>query len=239
MMGATHAISGAALWLAVTPAVDLVHRQTAAEVVFYALACAGAAMVPDTDHPSSSIAYTFGWQSRLLWGGPTRLLCRFVAWAAGGHRWGTHTLLFAVLAGAVVHLCVLLGWTTVPAVLALGFGIAGFGIFGRGWLSSVFTFAFCLAVVGLADGYGVDWGWLGAVYALGCLAHCLGDWCTPEGVPWFHPFTRTRYSLEVARTSGFREMLLATVMMTVVLSLGTWRLGLWPAVEHVLTVVNL
>src|SRR5256885_6898424 len=99
MMGHTHALSGAAAWLAVTPLVSdhaLLHQYAMSlsptQIAAGTLVCAGAALLPDMDHHDGTIANTFGIV--------TRLICRFVAWISGGHRHATHSLLFAAGMGA-------------------------------------------------------------------------------------------------------------------------------------------
>lgn len=92
MMGLTHAGSGAAVGAAAAAALQLPPGQAA---VFAAL-CAGGAVLPDIDHPDSSVARSLG----VL----TRVFARLVNLVSGGHRNGTHSGfgigLFAVLLGA-------------------------------------------------------------------------------------------------------------------------------------------
>ncbi|MFD0471915.1 metal-dependent hydrolase [Nonomuraea thailandensis] len=66
-----------------------------AELIAGAIICAGAAMLPDLDHPSATIAQTFG---PLTWG-----LSKLVSWISGGHRGATHSLVFAVALGLGAH----------------------------------------------------------------------------------------------------------------------------------------
>jgi membrane-bound metal-dependent hydrolase YbcI (DUF457 family) len=279
MRGNTHFITGVTLWLAATPAVDLVHRQTPAEVVLYAVALGGTAMVSDLDHQSSTIAYTFGWRTSRLWptrlrwmsGGPTRILARLVGRifagprnAKGtrpGHRWGTHSLPFAVGLGFLVQLGVVAGagWTAAAAVLALGLGLATVGErwvpkkLGEGWVSSAAVFCIAwVAAVQIGSAYGVDWRFIGLVYGLGVIAHCLGDWCTPEGVPWFWPFSMRRFvlaevtftfrgkerTLNLASTGGKRETVIAVLLSITATLLAVWRLDLGPSAEYLIAALE-
>src|SRR6266508_3347748 len=90
MMARSHALLGAAGWLAAAPVVsDAVHRP----LDLPTLACAGAALLPDLDHHDGLIANSLG--------PPTRLLARVVARISGGHRHATHSLLFGLLAGGL------------------------------------------------------------------------------------------------------------------------------------------
>src|SRR5262249_58128556 len=90
-MGHTHAISGAALWLAAAGTVDRFAPALAshgvAETAAAALVCAGAAMLPDLDHPNSTVAHALG--------PVTHRLARGVARVSGGRRPATHPLAFA------------------------------------------------------------------------------------------------------------------------------------------------
>jgi membrane-bound metal-dependent hydrolase YbcI (DUF457 family) len=104
--GTTHAVTGAAAgaWAAVAlrpaPGVAL------AGIVVSAVA----ALVPDTDHPSSRLVRSFGltvrWGTRRWCVGPGPLLCaavRVVSHAATGrrHRGLSHSLVFALLVGGL------------------------------------------------------------------------------------------------------------------------------------------
>ncbi|MEU1761227.1 metal-dependent hydrolase [Micromonospora sp. NPDC005652] len=141
-MGKSHALSGAVAWLAVSAGWqqaaqhDVVAAGPNVATVLLGAACsAGYALLPDIDHPKSTIAGALG---------PiTRVPSRATAWTAarlrqtgcdhcargpqrGGHRALTHTAVFALALGA------LLGW------LAHHYGrAAGLPVFGVGvWLAT-------------------------------------------------------------------------------------------------------
>ena len=61
MMGHSHALSGAVAWLALAPATAAAthHSLSGASVLGGTLACAGAALLPDLDHPDGTIAHFF------------------------------------------------------------------------------------------------------------------------------------------------------------------------------------
>lgn len=183
MMARSHALSGAAVFVAAAPLLDHVTRIGPLELAAGAVVTAGAAMLPDFDHPSSTIARTFGW--------PTQLLAQLVAAKAGGHRRGTHSLLFCVLAGIVAGVLMLLGpaGQTVAVVLPLGLGARALGWTRTRPADNLVTFLVC---AGLAIGFAaaVNLAWLPAAWALGCLAHLLGDACTNSGVPFLWPSRR-------------------------------------------------
>ena len=103
MLGFSHATSGALGWFLAAPAVANLIGQplTAPELAVGAVACAGAALIPDLDHPQATIAWTFGPISKAA--------ARLTALLAGGHRQGTHSLLFSIGFGAF---CYLVGTST-------------------------------------------------------------------------------------------------------------------------------
>lgn len=84
MMGRTHALTGAMAFGLAAPVLGAFAGLTAGELLLGTAVCAGAAVLPDIDHPGSGISRTFG---------PlTRGFARLVAWTSGGHRHGTHSL---------------------------------------------------------------------------------------------------------------------------------------------------
>jgi membrane-bound metal-dependent hydrolase YbcI (DUF457 family) len=127
MMGPGHAVSGAAVGLyAATLARDLglLNVGVAASLTGAAL-CAGAALIPDLDHPNATVAKAFGPASAAL----ARVLneCSSAVYRAtktavdedrdGGHRGLTHTLVFAAALGGLVALLARVLPGAVPGVL--------------------------------------------------------------------------------------------------------------------------
>jgi membrane-bound metal-dependent hydrolase YbcI (DUF457 family) len=189
MLGHSHATSGALVW-AVAAAAALpekvigIHLGTT-DILLGAFLCAGAALLPDLDHPSGTIAHFFGPVSHYL--------CRFVCWASGGHRHATHSLLFVALmfggSWAGIHylhrpftlasVFVLLSL----AIRALRLCPPGQGIHSWGTVT-------VLAVAGTAmvDRWiGLTPQWMPFAIGLGTLAHLVGDCFTREGCPLFWP----------------------------------------------------
>lgn len=198
VMGRSHALSGAVAWLGgCAAAAAWGARPTAGTVVVGAAVAAGAALLPDIDHPGSVVARSMG--------PVTRLIARGAAAGAaalrqsscgccpdrGGHRAVTHTLVFAVAAGAVVSLLCWLGGDLAAAVVA---GLAA-ALATRGMLRRRTRGTFGAAVVGLLvgamatalPGPGGGWWWLGVPLGLGCLVHSLGDALTHARVPLLWP----------------------------------------------------
>lgn len=199
MMGRSHAASGAVAWLCACAAGSLAsldaHPRT---VVVGAVVAAGAAVLPDIDHPSSTVARSLG---------PlTRSVARGVSWVADfvqdrtcahctdddsiGHRALTHTALGCLAAGGMVSL---MGWRWgLPGALVVVFAASALALLallpprrGRWARSVLFAATFTAAVGGLWPAS--SWWWLGAPVAFGTLAHCVGDALTISGCPVLWP----------------------------------------------------
>lgn len=220
MMGPGHAVSGAAVGLyAATLARDtgLLDIGPAATLTGAAL-CAGAALLPDLDHPNATVAKAFGPASVALARG-----VNVVSGAVydltktgvdedrdGGHRGLTHTLAFAAVLGGAVALLADRLPATMPVLLFVLLVLALRGLIpslqkkmgrpgerrrrGPAWLrrtkgmigiwllAAAFTWPLSAAVPASDTG-----AWLGAMVALGCLTHCVGDAITEMGCPMLWP----------------------------------------------------
>lgn len=135
MLGVSHATSGAALGLAVVGFVPrlVAVQPTAGSILTFAGVCAGAALLPDLDHPSSEATRRFSVASWLA-SRVVRPLSALVHdltrgrrdTGRGTHRGLTHTVVGAVLLGVAVNLAsggwgepVLLGTLFVCLALAI------------------------------------------------------------------------------------------------------------------------
>lgn len=253
MMGRSHALSGWCAGLAVAPLIGLT---TVAEVVPFAAATAGYALVPDLDHPGASA-------SRLL--GPITEAVSTVVRAFSGvlynvtkgprdedstgkHRHATHTLAaaiglgvlaaslgdrgkWAVLAVAVTGLVlaadVLGDWIILVVLAAAGWSVAGTTLPGTPAADAV--------QAGLTE----IGGWIGVAVGLGMFVHCLGDSLTRSGCPWLWPLPirgETWYELRLPKLLRFRtgswveRLLIAPVLVAA----GVLLLpGAVQALEHV------
>lgn len=202
MMGRTHATSGAVAMLAVLPLLRGAGMEvTPLSVPAAAVAAAGAAMLPDLDHPRSTAAQALG---------PlTRLLARMVAAAAGGHRQGTHSLL-GVLVFTAVFAVVFLRMDSLPAGLALAalWSIAAASMRLKLTRATVSHTLICLAggaVLGSTAALGaVSPPVLVVAVAVGAAAHVAGDLLTQQGCPLLWP-ARQRTSLLGLTTGGVVE----------------------------------
>jgi membrane-bound metal-dependent hydrolase YbcI (DUF457 family) len=200
-MGRDHSISGIMTGLAVMEILDFTgHHPTPAAYLTAPVIVAGAALLPDWDHPNAIAAHTFGPLSRgiahiLNWLGEVLFALTATPYDTprrDGHRLITHTAWFAaIMWGATWLSC---QWSDPwgrRVVLFLCVGLALRGLAGswakrNGWLV-VTALAAALAWAGarfIAELDAVTLGWL---IALGCFTHCLGDSCTLDGCPWLAP----------------------------------------------------
>lgn len=218
MKGHTHALSGALAWLAISPLVDHIAPQSKPDLVFNTILAAGAALVPDLDHPQSTIAHTFGW--------PTQAVARVTAWVWRGHRQGTHSLLFAAVSAMSMWMLTRSGLGWVGVSVFLGLGARGLGWTRTGPIANFFTFTWCTMITGLCVFAGYHATALPAITACGVLAHAAGDTLTPSGVPWLWPWPG-RVRLPVFVTSGARERWIAVPLITAaIVVISGARLGL-------------
>ena len=238
VMGPTHATSGAVAWLVaggVTTAA-FGYSQSPAELAVYTTVCAGAALLPDLDvsgrvfrnRGGATAARVFGVVSlfvaecveKLSLGIYLLTRSRKDPRRRNGHRTFTHTLVFAVLLGAL-----------------LSFLVSKFGkpvMLATTVLSLVVT-VFAFAVLP-ADGYPL----LGVAVGMGCLVHILGDMITRHGCPllwpirikgrnWYMISLPDRYAI---RAGGKFERTVLLPGLTVVACLAAlWQL---PALREIL-----
>lgn len=203
-MGRTHATSGAVAFLAVLP---LLHQAglslTPLTVPVTALAAAGAATLPDLDHPQATVSRSLG---------PATVgLARLVAWCTGGHRGGTHSLVaVAALSGgsAAVDLA-----GALPRGLACAFlfALATAAVqlrLARPLLHTTICVAAAIGLVTLSAQHTVTPGVLPWAVGVGSAAHLVGDMLTREGVPLLWPVSRRRFRIASLSTGGTIEQLL-------------------------------
>lgn len=192
MMGASHAVSGAAAWVALTSTAPIAlgtHPLEPLGVVLGALVTAGAALLPDADHHSATIARSGGFL--------TRGLASAAGAASGGHRHGLHTALAAVgaafLTGFADRLTAtlpLLGTVPLGSALVL-LALVAFANkaldLGRSGVINLWLGAAAVTVAVLA------WvpeqlEWLPQAVLVGFLVHLVGDLITTGGLPLLWPF---------------------------------------------------
>lgn len=236
MMGHTHALCGALAGLAVAVTLPEAHSAVIAPV--FAAVGAGAALMPDLDHPSSTAARSLGPLS-----GGIASVVRFVS---GGHRKGTHSILgtavataiFAVLVAGLPtllapHTAGRAAWAL--AVSLVGPVVAGFvAAIGVGAVVGGRVGTLLALAAGAAVGFGAHasagplaWQGLVVVFAAGYLAHLAGDMFTKEGVPLAWP-AGGNIRLAMLTTGSFTETRLLVPLLTVAVLAGLGWIY-WPA----------
>jgi len=220
VLGVSHATSGAALGLAVAgfaPRLAEVEPR-AGSVLTFAAVCAGAALLPDLDHPSSAATRRFSVASWLACHA-VRPLSRTVYrltrgkrdTGSGAHRGLTHTAVGALLLGIAINLASA-RWGTPVLVgtlfVCLALATKGLDRLVPGPPSLVIAAGLTVAVERLLPG-GTEGtaGWLGTAVTLGMLVHSAGDAVTDSGAPllWPIPIRERRwYPVGSPRALRFR-----------------------------------
>jgi membrane-bound metal-dependent hydrolase YbcI (DUF457 family) len=220
VLGVSHATSGAALGLAVAGYAPQVLgiEPAAGTVVTFAAVCAGAALLPDLDHPSSTATKHFTAASflasnvvRPLSGLVYRITRARRDTGKGTHRGLTHTVVGAALLGLVINLAsarwgtpVLIGTLFVCLALA----IKGLDAIVPGPPSLVVAAGLTFAVEQYVPGGTAGTaGWLGTAVTLGMIVHSVGDAVTEAGAPllWPLPIRQRRwYPVGSPRPMRFR-----------------------------------
>ncbi len=216
MMGPSHALSGAAVWLAGSWALDFfdVYQQTPLELAVGTAVCAGGALLPDLDlsgrvtsgDGGATVANTFGRVSLFI----AEVLEKFslVIYSltrmrhdpdrANGHRTLTHTLPFTVGVGLLTTwACGAGGKWAVIGILFFMLGLALRGLFHkwaerRGWVLITALSAGAAYATFLYLPAGRGYPMLGVAVGVGCFVHLLGDLITSAGVPILWPIPTGR-----------------------------------------------
>lgn len=211
MMGPSHALSGAAVWLAGSWALDSFagYHQSPLEIAVGTAVCAGGALFPDLDlsgkvtrnQGGATVARTFGVFSLFI-AEVIEKISLGVYHATklsrdprrnNGHRTLTHTLPFTVLVGwGTTALCTAYGKWAVIGILFFMIGLAMRGLFDEwakraGWVivTLVSAGAAWFTFLNLPGDRGYPM--LGFAVGVGCLVHILGDIITRNGVPILWP----------------------------------------------------
>lgn len=191
-----------------------------------AAVAAGAALLCDMDTPNSRLANTLG--------PVTRLAARLIGRAFGGHRHGTHSLIFCagvaalsavtLARGELVHVsaAITLSVGQVAAVV-IAYVTAALSIGGLLGLRGARAGALAALLVAAAASTQPPPWLVSAALTIGCASHLLADWLTPEGIAPLWPFSQRRVSLRlIKRTGDSREALLvlATALITIAIAGG-------------------
>jgi membrane-bound metal-dependent hydrolase YbcI (DUF457 family) len=216
MMGPSHALSGAAVWLAGSWALNYFdqYHQSPLQIAVGTAVCAGGALLPDLDlsgrvtsgEGGATVAHTFGRVSlfiaevleKISLGIYDATKMRHDPRRHNGHRTFTHTLPFTVGVGWLTTLgCAAGGKWAVIGILFFMLGLALRGLFHtwaerHGWI--------LISLLSAGAAYGTylylpaDRGYpmLGLAVGVGCFVHLLGDVITREGVPILWPIPTGR-----------------------------------------------
>jgi membrane-bound metal-dependent hydrolase YbcI (DUF457 family) len=216
MMGPSHALSGAAAWLAGSWALDTVagYHQSPLAVGLGATVCAGGALLPDLDlsgkvtrnQGGATVARTFGVFSLFVAEVIEKVSLGIYSATRlardphrhNGHRTFTHTLPFAALVGwGTTALATHYGKWAVVGIIFFMAGLALRGLFDgwaerAGWL--IVTLCSASIAVFTAARLPGDRGYplLGFAVGFGCVVHLLGDIITSAGVPILWPIPTGR-----------------------------------------------
>lgn len=238
--GPTHAMSGLAGWAATTAlaADNALGNLSVKGWLVGAVLATGAALLPDLDHPESTVSNTFGPVSsaaskaiNAISSGVYRLTrTKRDSNRQGGHRGLTHTLVFAAFAAVVTTAIVQTSQSwALPLLMFFLCGLAVRGIMHKWcprrdilWItgtSLLLTYA-CLRWTDQTDANAAA---CGIAVAIGCVAHYLGDAITEQGCPilWPVPIAwKTWYPVAPPkimrmRTGGRVEMAVVGPLLTV------------------------
>ncbi|MGN7187014.1 metal-dependent hydrolase [Microbacterium enclense] len=193
MMGAHHAALGGASWVALTstvanvPALHLMPLMPG-ETALGAVLCAGAALLPDADHPQATAAHSAGIASKAA--------TSVVGAISGGHRHGTHAPLVALAVSVGAWLCgrydlvdtarfSLSWWLCAASIMVLSaFALKVLRIIWSWKVSWLIGVAISAAVCLLWPAF---LPLLPAIVAIGVWSHLVSDCATRGGIPAFWP----------------------------------------------------
>lgn len=207
MMGRSHWLSGLAAgvggaYLTGVPIWD---------GILGAALCTGAAILPDIDHPRSTVSN--------MYGPLTRSFCWIMGKLTGGHRRGTHSVAGVALLGIVAQLGVE-NRETIPGMVALSvimiLCLAGAVRIMKipGWIDDVLPIPLVLGVVVLTD---IRLDTVPVAVMLGCLIHILGDMVTPMGCPIYWPVSGKNVRFNLFKTNGRVERWIVVPLLIIVI----------------------
>jgi membrane-bound metal-dependent hydrolase YbcI (DUF457 family) len=238
MLGRDHALSGAFAFAALAPSLHVTVAHLAAGVAL----TAGAGVLPDIDHPDSTISRSFGFLTE----GFSWLVDRL----SGGHRHGTHSLIGVAVftAGALAAGKYQLSWARVPghspfswhilpavlymaliysaALRALRIGGHHGDLLGIG--AAVIT-CYTGADLSLLTAWHVPL--LALATGLGCAAHIVGDELTHGGCPLLWPFIKHEFHV-LPRPLQITTAKMAETWIVFPLLTGALFLAVWHAAGH-------
>jgi membrane-bound metal-dependent hydrolase YbcI (DUF457 family) len=186
-LGRTHVAMTGTLGLALAAPLSahyLHHQMPVGTLFAFAGVTSGFGLLPDIDHPSSTLARTFG--------PATRLIAKTVGNVSGGHRKFTHTLWFAALMVLLVSLLAnRYGGTADLIIASAGFYLTFMVLrLAPKRTSGPAELMYAIEAIAATVTYNHfvgDWWWLPWAVAFGVIGHIAGDILTTEGVPIIYP----------------------------------------------------
>lgn len=209
MMGKTHALTGLFGGLLGAYMARVGIGEGAAGVML----CAGAAILPDIDHPRSTISNAYG---------PlTRSFCWIMSKLTGGHRRGTHSLpgiavLGLVAQGGVTYRHTIPGMVALSVIMILCLAGAVRLLKIPGWIDDLLPIPIVVGVVCFTS---LPLDLVPVSVMLGCVIHVAGDMVTKTGCPLLWPFSQTNTKLGLFKTNGVTERYVVTPL-TIVATIG-------------------
>ena len=227
MMGRTHAVCGAALYLAAQPAMNAIGVVPTEPTTLAVgiIAAAGAALLPDLDSPHATVTHSLGIV--------TKVLTSFITKLAGGHRNGTHSLIGVACFTAFSILMALHPISSaIYAGLLLAMGLASLRIAYKKvtWHHTLTVMAAVIAIVTATTiDIPISLSVIPVATAVGVIAHLIGDMMTKEGCPLLYPFSKKRFRFLGLTTGGAWETVVTWVLVLVIVLLCGWQAGVLPA----------
>ncbi|MCG7309682.1 metal-dependent hydrolase [Brachybacterium sp. ACRRE] len=193
MMGGHHAISGTAAWMALFGSAEISGHALGVnalsldgpQVLAGAIVTTGAALLPDVDHPSATIARSAGAASKSI---------TSAIGAITGHRGATHTLLSALVFTTVTALVAGAGWSVsvpllgdvqvgavVVVTLMCVFATRALKVVDGSLLPWLVGAGAGIVVAAAAPTVAI---WLPLSVGLGVCVHLAGDLLTTESLPF-------------------------------------------------------
>ena len=211
-MGRTHALSGAVAYLALVP---LLHA-SAVQAAVGAVCTAGAALLPDLDHPQATATHTLGPVTRVL-GWVVRRL-------AGGHRRGSHSVLGIAAFAGVAALAARADIADGIALWVLA-ALAARAVRRRAPVAERLAVAVVTAggAWWLVAGHGLDPWFLPVAVAIGAAAHVVGDLMTEQGARVLWPLSARSFRIASIDTGHAVERWLVAPALWAALAVLVYR----------------
>ena len=214
MTGRSHMALGATAGIVATTLAQPSHN--AAQVALTTTIAAGAALACDLDTPNGLLANSLG---------PlTRVGARALGRICGGHRHGTHSLLFcgltclavtiALQSSAPLHAFGHTVHTGQAALAAVAYITTAMALSALAGIHGAHCVLLAAAAAALGVRIGTDTEAIAIAFSAGCWSHLVGDALTPDGIPPLWPASDRRVSLAViGHTGDLRERAITTVVI--------------------------